>query len=127
MDKLIQSCVHGARITETTCTGHCFRGCYTQTSVVIDVLGNLTNVDAGVTFDVNVDGTAEHVAWTASNSDDAWLVLDRNSNGTIDNGSELFGEFTPQADPPAGNRKNGFRCGRIRQALSWWKFGWFNY
>jgi hypothetical protein len=42
---------------------------------VIDVLGNgfnLTNVDAGVTFDVNVDGTAEHAPWTAINSDDAW-------------------------------------------------------
>jgi hypothetical protein len=58
-----------------------------------------------VQFDAGGDGQPDLVAWPSTNSDDAWLALDRNSNGTIDNGKELFGNFTSQSDSP---ERNGF-------------------
>lgn len=90
-----------------TCT--CL-GCDTcgGSPIVIDIAGDgiaLTNPADGVDFDLNGNGTRDRLGWTRTNSDDAWLALDRDGNGNIDRGAELFGDFTAQ--PPSRN-KNGF-------------------
>ena len=48
-----------------------------------------------VAFDIDGDGTRERISWTAPGALDAFLVLDRNLNGIVDHGSELFGTATP--------------------------------
>jgi len=89
----------------------CFDGLCGPTPIVIDVNGNgfdLTDATTGVSFDLIGDGSPYQTAWTTTNSDDAWLALDRNGNGMIDNGQELFGSATSQPMPPTGVSRNGF-------------------
>ena len=73
----------------------CMAGCGTPIIVDLDGRANikLTGPNDGVAFDLDIDGQAEQLAWTLEGTGDAFLALDRNGNGTIDNGGELFGGF----------------------------------
>lgn len=50
----------------------------------------LHSLENGVYFDLDNNGFAERTAWI--DIEDGFLALDRNNNGTIDNGGELFGD-----------------------------------
>jgi hypothetical protein len=56
---------------------------------------HLSGPDPAVRFDIDADGIQDEIAWTEAGGDDAFLCWDRNHNGVIDNGSELFGYATP--------------------------------
>ncbi|HLL72153.1 MAG TPA: hypothetical protein VK363_12000 [Pyrinomonadaceae bacterium] len=85
--------------------------CSCVSPIILDIRGNgfsLTANTRGVSFDIDGDGVPEQLSWTEAGVDDAFLFLDRNDNSVVDSGQELFGNFTPQPSPPAGEARNGF-------------------
>ncbi|HWX41799.1 MAG TPA: hypothetical protein VN345_11670, partial [Blastocatellia bacterium] len=83
-------------------------GCCGPSPILIDLSGggfHLTDAEDGVNFDLDSDGIAERIGWTSPGSSLGFLCLDRNGNGIIDNGKELFGNHTPQPPSP---HPNGF-------------------
>ena len=85
-------------------------GAWAQCSpIVVDL--NKDGIDLGpagrgVSFDVNADGFPELVQWVRPGGDEAFIALDRNRNGLVDDGSELFGVGTPLFE--GGKAANGF-------------------
>jgi hypothetical protein len=80
--------------------------------VVLDLGGlgdrfDLTDAANGVRFDIRATGRPLQIPWTAKDSRTAFLVLDRNHNGVIDDGTELFSNVTPQLPSSA---PNGFKA-----------------
>jgi hypothetical protein len=89
-------------------TSTCCWNCNPGTPIIIDLDNdnyNLTDAANGVMFDLRATGTPQRWSWTAGGSDDAFLALDRDNNGRIDSGKELFGNFT---DQPISEEPNGF-------------------
>jgi Ca2+-binding RTX toxin-like protein len=72
-----------------------------------------------ILFDHNADGIRTGTGWVTG--EDAWLVLDRNANGTIDSGRELFGVDTLLSGTPgvdAVYASTGFEALRTLDANS---------
>ena len=75
--------------------------------IIIDTSGSgyhLTSAANGVLFDIAGTGTPIHLGWTQPGSGNAFLVLPR-ADGSVTNGQQLFGNFTPQ--PPSAT-PNGY-------------------
>jgi len=92
----------------------CFPGidvnCYSSPIIINLEKGDyrLTGSNAPVVFDIAGDGHPHPMGWTAAGANEAFLWLDRNHNGTVTSGAELFGNFTPLQN---GQRaKNGFEA-----------------
>jgi len=76
--------------------------------IIVDLEGKgfpLTSAANGVRFDITGTGHPIQLAWTSPGAQNGFLALDRNGNGIIDDGTELFGNFTPQ---PSSAHPNGF-------------------
>lgn len=77
--------------------------------IILDLNGDgvrTTSLEDGAPFDHIGDGVKVMSAWADKN--DAFLVVDRNGNGQIDNGTELFGNNTVLAN--GQKAENGFEA-----------------
>lgn len=66
----------------------------------------LTGAEAPVLFDMSGSGHRVLIGWTAAGADEAFLYLDRDHDGMVTNGTELFGNATPLSNGAAAG--NGF-------------------
>jgi hypothetical protein len=80
-----------------------------ETPIVLSINGGrprFSDIQNGVLF--NLTGSCkQQIAWPVD-EDAAWLFLDRNGNGTVDDGTELFGNFTPTSSGAAAS--NGYEA-----------------
>ncbi|CAD5377721.1 conserved hypothetical protein [Pseudomonas sp. OF001] len=75
--------------------------------IILDLDGNgfeTVSLASNIYFDHDGDGVLTKTGWVGPN--DTLLVWDRNANGSIESGAELFGDFTPL--PNGTLAPNGF-------------------
>jgi hypothetical protein len=90
------------------CTGGSVKCQDPPSPIIVDTTGHgflLTSAEDGVRFDFYGDGHPIKLSWTADDSGNAFLALDRNHNGKIDDAKELFGNITEQ---PESTDPNGY-------------------
>ena len=88
--------------------------------LVLDLNGDgiqTTDLFAPVSFDLNGDGVPERTAWTCGWTEEGFLWLDLNWNGTVDGGRELFGQGTLL--PSGETAANGFEALRVYDGRSY--------
>ena len=73
--------------------------------IILDLNGDGVKAPARVYFDHAGDGFAELSTWVKY---DGLLVFDRNGDGKVNSGAELFGNYTPLAG--GGNAVHGFHA-----------------
>ncbi len=100
----------------------CFPGidvnCYSSPIIINFENGDyrLTGRNAPVLFDMAGNGHPTMMGWTVAGADEAFLWLDRNHNGKVTSGAELFGNFTPLQNGQLA--RNGFEALRELDANS---------
>lgn len=93
--------------TQQLCTQNPNGPCCPGSPIIIDLAGDgihLSSAKDGIVFKLR-PGQLGQWAWPVQDSDDAFLVLDRNGDGRINDGSELFGDGSLQV---ASRSPNGF-------------------
>lgn len=78
------------------------------TSPIVLDLGDgtyrFTSMTDGVQFDIRNSGQPVQMSWTRAQAETAFLAMDRNADGQITSGAELFGDNTPlRSGAIAGN------------------------
>lgn len=71
--------------------------------LVLDLKGDgfeFSSIEDGTQFDLNGDGRKQNISWLAKQDsfDNAFLVLDKNGDGQVNSGKELFGDQNGSAD-----------------------------
>ncbi len=105
--------LHACQVSDSTPTSFAAASIYVTPvrldPLVLDLDGDgietlPINTTTPVMFDLDNSGVKKSVGWIKA--DDGFLVMDRNGNGTIDTGAELFGDATPLSG--GGTATDGF-------------------
>lgn len=94
-------------IDDPWCDAYCWTSCVNNVCpighpgcpILFDIENDgfhMTGLEDPVLFDIDADGNSELMSWT--DRGEGLLALDRNGNGSIDDGQEIFGNYTRLSD-----------------------------